>query len=48
MNTLKANTNKPWLSDEYDMPVLENEEMWSQIAIDEYKEDENVNEKEKD
>ena len=27
MNTSKANTNKPWLSDEYDMPVLENEEM---------------------
>jgi len=47
MNTSKANTNKPWLSDEYDMPVLETEEMWSQIAIDEYKEDENVNEKTK-
>lgn len=45
MNTSKANTNKPWLSDEYDMPVLETEEMWSQIAIDEYKEDENVKEK---
>jgi hypothetical protein len=30
------------------MPILETEEMWSQTAIDEYKEDENVNEKEKD
>jgi hypothetical protein len=48
MNTSKANTNKPWLSDEYDMPVLETEEIWSQRVIDEYKEDENVNEKEKD
>jgi hypothetical protein len=48
MNISKANTNKPWMSDEYDMPVLETEEMWSQIAIDEYKEDENVNEKTKD
>lgn len=35
MNTLKANTNKPWLSSEYDVPVLENEEMWSQRVIDE-------------
>lgn len=35
MNTSKANTNKPWLSDEYDVPVLENEEMWSQRVIDE-------------
>ena len=35
MNILKANTNKPWMSDEYDMPVLENEEMWSQRIIDE-------------
>jgi hypothetical protein len=26
---------KPWLSDKYDMPVLENEEMWSQRVIDE-------------
>ena len=34
MNTLKANTNKPWLSPEYDIPVLENEEMWSQKVID--------------
>ena len=34
MNTLKANTNKPWLSPEYDIPVLENEEMWSQQVID--------------
>ena len=34
MNTLKANTNKPWLSDEYDLPVLENEEMWSQRVIE--------------
>lgn len=35
MNTLNANTNKPWLSSEYDIPVLENEEMWSQRVIDE-------------
>ncbi len=34
MNTLKANTNKPWLSPEYDIPVLENEEIWSQRVID--------------
>jgi hypothetical protein len=57
MNILKANTNKPWMSDEYDMPVLENEEMWSQRIIDdvvkdlfdEIEQDENnVNKKEKD
>jgi len=35
MNTSKANTNKPWMTDEYDVPVLENEEMWSQRVIDE-------------
>ena len=35
MNTLKANTNKPWMAPEYDIPVLENEEMWSQRVIDE-------------
>lgn len=34
MNTLKANTNKPWMSPEYDIPVLDNEEMWSQEVID--------------
>ncbi len=34
MNTLKANTNKPWMSDDYDIPVLENEETWSQRVID--------------
>jgi len=34
MNTLKANTNKPWMAPEYDIPVLENEEMWSQQVID--------------
>jgi len=53
MNTLKANTNKPWLSSEYDVPVLENEEMWSQRVIDEtahylwldIDREENVNEK---
>ena len=57
MNTSKANTNKPWMSDEYDMPVLENEEMWSQRIIDEVvkdlfdeieQDDNNVNEKTKD
>jgi hypothetical protein len=35
MNTSKANTNKPWMAPEYDIPVLENEEMWSQRVIDE-------------
>ena len=35
MITSKANTNKPWLSSEYDVPVLENEEIWSQRVIDE-------------
>ncbi len=34
MNTLKANTNKPWMASEYDIPVLDNEEMWSQQVID--------------
>ena len=56
MNISKANTNKPWMSDEYDMPVLENEEMWSQRVIDEtaiylwldIERGENVNKKEKD
>ena len=56
MNTSKANTNKPWMSDEYDMPVLENEEMWSQRVIDEtatylwldIEREKNVNKKEKD
>jgi hypothetical protein len=41
------------MSDEYDMPVLENEEMWSQRVIDElakdiFEKDDNVNKKEKD
>ncbi len=35
MTILKANTNKPWMSPEYDMPFLENEEMWAQRVIDE-------------
>ena len=35
MITSKANTNKPWMSSEYDLPVLENEEEWSQRVIDE-------------
>ncbi len=35
MTILKANTNKPWLAPEYDVPVLENEETWSQRVIDE-------------
>jgi hypothetical protein len=30
------------------MPLLETEEMWAQTAIDEYKEDDDVNKKEKD
>jgi hypothetical protein len=34
MTSLKANTNKPWLAPEYDVPVLDNEEMWSQRVID--------------
>jgi hypothetical protein len=32
---MEANTSKPWMSDEYDIPVPENEEMWSQRVIDE-------------
>ena len=55
MNTSKVNTNKPWMSDDYDVPVPENEEMWSQRVIDELsnqimnelEEDEDVNKKEK-
>jgi hypothetical protein len=35
MTISRANTNKPWLAPEYDVPVLENEEMWSQRVIDE-------------
>ena len=35
MNSSTANTNKPWLTPEYDVPVLENEEMWSQRVIEE-------------
>ena len=34
MTSSKANTNKPWLAPEYDVPVLDNEEMWSQRVID--------------
>ncbi len=34
MISSKANTNKPWLAPEYDVPVLDNEEMWSQRVID--------------
>ena len=55
MNTSKANTNNSWLDEFEDMPVLENEEMWSQRVIDEHtkklldeiEEDENVNQKRK-
>lgn len=35
MSISKANTNKPWMAPEYDIPVPENEEMWSQRVIDE-------------
>lgn len=35
MSISKANTNKPWMAPEYDIPVLDNEEMWSQQVIDE-------------
>lgn len=36
MNTSKANTSKPWMTDEwYDIPFIENEEYWSQRVIDE-------------
>jgi hypothetical protein len=53
--TAESNT-KPWMSDEYDMPVLENEEMWSQRVIDEIaaylwleiEREDNVNKKQKD
>ena len=50
MNTSKANTNKPWMSDEYDMPFIENEEMWSQRIIDEVIKDlfDELDENEKD
>ncbi|CAM8658174.1 RecB family nuclease, TM0106, putative [Oxalobacteraceae bacterium] len=34
-NLSAKKVDKPWLSDEYDMPVLENEEMWAQRVIDE-------------
>jgi len=34
MNSSTANTNKPWLAPEYNVPVLENEEMWAQRVID--------------
>ena len=34
MNFSRANTNKPWLAPEYNVPVLENEEMWAQRVID--------------
>jgi len=34
MNILNANTSKPWMTSEYDVPVLENEEMWAQRVID--------------
>ena len=34
-NLLAKKVDKPWLSDKYDMPVLENEEMWAQRVIDE-------------
>ena len=34
MSILSANTNKPWMASEYDVPVLENEEMWAQRVID--------------
>ena len=33
--TPSSNT-KPWMSDEYDISVPENEELWSQRVIDEY------------
>jgi hypothetical protein len=52
---ITASNTKPWMSDEYDIPVLENEEVWSQRAIDEtatylwldIEREENVNKKEK-
>ena len=52
---ITASNSKPWMSDEYDMPVLENEEMWSQRVIDEtatylwldIEREDNVNKKEK-
>jgi hypothetical protein len=54
-NMITASNTKPWMSDEYDIPVLENEEVWSQRAIDEtavylwldIEREENVNKKEK-
>lgn len=55
-NMTPSSNTKPWMSNEYDMPVLENEEMWSQRVIDEtaaylwldIEREENVNKKEKD
>jgi len=55
-NMITASNTKPWMSDEYDIPVLENEEVWSQRVIDEtaaylwlaIEREENVNKKEKD
>jgi len=54
-NMTPSSNTKPWMSDEYNMPVLENEEMWSQRIIDEVikdlfneiDEEHNVNKKEK-
>jgi len=52
-NMKPKSNSKTWMSDEYDIPVPENEEMWSQRVIDEYnkellEKDDNVNKKEKD
>ena len=34
-NMTPSSNTKPWMSDEYNIPVPENEEMWSQRVIDE-------------
>jgi hypothetical protein len=54
-NMTTSSNTKPWMSNEYDMPILDNEEMWSQEIIDEVVQDlfnemdeeNNVNKKEK-
>jgi len=35
-NMTPSSNTKPWMSDEYDISVPENEELWSQRVIDEY------------
>ena len=34
-NMIPSSNTKPWVSNKYDIPILDNEEMWSQEIIDE-------------